>query len=124
MQYKFRLWGKTLVVDAQSVGKNVARFDIGRVVGAENPRVVPVPLPDRRLAKTARPPSLAARRKNRFSCTPFSITHRTNSSHFWFKNAVEKGEAYCNGGSVYTPKTDGERNPCFERPVPYRFAQV
>ena len=114
VQYTFRLWGKSLVVDVQSVGKNVARFDIGGVVGVENPRVVPVPY---LVGDWGNRPAVlvSGTTENPLFLHAILDHHRTNSSHYWFKNAVEKKTAYCNGGSVYTPKTDGERNPCFER---------
>ena len=41
--------------------------------------------------------------------------YRTNSSLFWFSNRVSEGAAVISGGSRYLPKTDGNRNRCFER---------
>lgn len=114
VKYTLRLLGKSLVVDVQCLGGHVARFDVGGVVGAQNPRVVRVPY-------------LAGDWQNRPAVvvtgqeeSPLFLQaildhHRTNSSHFWFKNDVADGGAYSNGGSIYTPKTDGRRNPCFER---------
>ena len=40
---------------------------------------------------------------------------RTNASLFWFANQVADDGATQNGGSRYLPKTDGQRNPVFER---------
>ncbi len=125
VKYTFRLWQKSLVVDVECLGGSVGEFRIGRAEGVENPRLVTLPY----LACEAQRPAVLVSGPVERSLFVFSIVdhYRSNASSLWAVNKVaDDGVAY-NGGSRYTPKTDGTRNDCFERlflTVSPRFEEV
>ncbi len=124
-KYTLRLWQKSLVIDVQCLGGEVAEFRIGRAVGVDNPRLVTLPY----LACEAQRPAVVVMGPVERPLFAFSMVdyYRSNASSLWAFNEVsEDGVAY-NGGSRYTPKTDGKRNDCFERlflTVSPRFEEI
>lgn len=120
VEYRFRLWGKSLVVDVQCKDGRVARFDIGHVENVENPRLIQVPYLAGNYDSRPNVLALGPVEKPLF-LLPILDHCRSNASAFWFKNETsevqEAGKkiVFCNGGADYLPKTDGTRNPCFER---------
>ncbi len=123
--YTFRLWQKSLVVDVQCLGGEIGEFRIGRVVGVENPRLVTVPY---LTGDAKRPAVLVAGPPDRpLFMLPLVDHTRSNASLLWFENRIAEEGVVQNGGSRYVPKTDGQRNPCFERlffTVSPRFEEV
>ncbi len=125
VKYTFRLWQKSLVVDVACLGGEIGEFRIGRAEGVENPRLVTLPY----LACEAQRPAVLVTGPVERPLFTFSIIdyYRSNASSLWAMNKVaEEGVVY-NGGSRYTPKTDGTRNDCFERlflTVSPRFEEV
>ncbi len=113
IQYTFRLWQKSLVVDIQCSDPVVGEFCLGKVVGAENPRITTVPY----LAGAEQRPGIlvSGSPEHPLFVSALMDHYRTNSSLFWFTNRVSAEGATINGGSRYLPKTDGTRNRCFER---------
>ena len=123
--YTLRLWQKSLVIDVQCLGGQIGEFRIGRVVGVENPRLVTVPY---LTGDAKRPAVLVIGPPERpLFLLPLIDHTRSNSSLLWFENRIGPDGVVQNGGSRYRPKTDGERNPCFERlflTVSPRFDEV
>ena len=125
VKYAFRLWQKSLVIDVQCLGGAVAEVRFGKAVGASQPRLTTVPF----LVGAAQRPAVLVMGPPERSCFLSSIIDhcRTNASSLWFVNSIDvDGTAY-NGGTRYRVKTDGVRNPCFERlflTVSPRFEEV
>lgn len=124
-KYVFRLWQKSLVIDVQCLGGNVAEVHFGKAVGAVRPRLVTVPY----LAGEAqRPAVLVMGPADRPCFLTGLVDHcRSNASSLWFVNSVEADGVAYNGGARYRCKTDGTRNGCFERlflTVSPRFEEV
>lgn len=111
--YRFRLYGKTLVVDVLAPGGNVAEVRYGRAVGLQNPRLVTHPFYP---AEGGRPATVVADTPS----GPLFLMgntdwYRTNASIMWAHNAVDASAVTYNGGTRYIPLTNGHVNDCFER---------
>ncbi|MBN2295203.1 MAG: hypothetical protein JXM70_22425 [Pirellulales bacterium] len=123
LTYTLRLWQKSLVVDVKCVPTKgtdspVGEFRIGHAGGVDNPRLVTIPY---LTGNADRPAVLVSGTPHNPLFTIALIDHtRSNASLLWADNEVgEEGpagqSATYNGGTRYLPKTDGNRNPCFER---------
>ena len=123
--YTFRLWQKSLVVDVKCLGGEIGEFRIGRAVGVENPRLVTLPY---LTFRANRPAVLVTGPPERpLFISAYLDWYRSNASRLFAVNRLEEGGATYNGGSTYIPKTDGQRNDCFERlflTVSPRFEEV
>ncbi len=128
--YRFQLWQKSLVIDVRSDTGEMGEFHVGRVVGSQRPRLVTVPY---LTGAEQRPAVLVSGPETAPLFISSLVDHcRSNSSELWFANRVLETDADAwiaiqNGGSRYLPKTDGVRNPCFERlflTVSPRFEEV
>lgn len=126
MAYALRLWQKSLVVDVRCLGGYVGEVRFGAAVGVENPRLVPVPYltgqgPHRSVVLVMGSPE-----KPLFLMG--LVDHcRSNASALFFLNDLRANRAVYNGGTRYLPRTDGQRNDCFERlflTVSPRFEEV
>jgi len=113
--YTYRLWHKSLVVDVVARGGQVAEVRYGRAVGLPHPRLVTNPYyvynygQPRPAVAVSGPPE-----------APLFLAGNTdwylsNASELWGANAVEANGVTYNGGTRYIPKTDGQRNDCYER---------
>ena len=128
--YRFRLWQKSLVIDVRSDTDEIGEFHVGRVAGSQQPRLVTLPY----LTGAEQRPAVLVSGPETAPLFLFSLLDhcRSNSSEFWFVNRVMETDEDAwivkqNGGSRYLPKTDGERNSCFERlflTVSPRFEEV
>jgi len=111
--YTLRLWQKSLVVDVKCLGGQIGEFRTGKAVGVENPRLVTVPYltgdQQRPAILVAGPP------KEPLFLSALIDYYRSNASSLWASNQVADDGVTYNGGSRYSPKTDGRRNDCFER---------
>ncbi len=113
VEYVFRIWKKSLVVDVIAPGGQIGEVRYGRAEGLENPRLVTLPYylyGDSRPAVVVAGPAEA----------PLFLAGHTdwclsNGSVLWAANSVTKEGAVYNGGVRYIPKTDGKRNDCYER---------
>lgn len=113
LQYTFRLWQKSLVVDVECQGDEIGDFRLGRVVGATEPRLITVPY---LTGADQRPGILISGTAEEPLFMSALLDHcRSNSSLFWFTNQVSDNSVAINGGARYLPQTDGKRNRCFER---------
>ena len=111
--YVFRLWGKSLVVDVLSEGGEIAEFRIGSAKGASNPGLCWLPYLS---FKGTRPHVLVTGAlKEPLFLTAFLDWYRSNASQLYAKTEIQREWVTYNGGSWYRHKTDGTRNPCFER---------
>ena len=123
--YTFRLWQKSLVVDVQCPGGEVGQVAFGSAVGTSQPRLVTLPY---LVGESSRPAVLVMGSPDRpLFLMALADYYRTNCSKFWFANEVGKSGVVYNGGTLYTPKTDGKRNDCFERlfvTISPRFEEV
>ncbi len=123
--YVLRLWQKSLVLDVFCPGGELEQVLFGRADGLDNPRLIKIPYlwywhgrPQVLLSGTEDDPLFT------FACVDW---YRTNGSEFWARNKVGDRWATFNGGVTYKPKTDGNRNDCFERiflTVSPRFDEV
>ncbi len=111
--YRYRIWGKSLVIDVIAVGGAVAEVRYGRAEGLKSPRLATHPFYP---ADGGRPATVAF---DGPSGPLFLMGNtdwcRTNASTMWATNAVEETGVVYNGGTRYTPLTDGRTNDCFER---------
>ena len=115
VEYAFtlRLWQKSLVVDVRCVGGHVGEVQVGKAVGVQNPRVVTFPY---LTGGAQRPGVLVTGAEEQPLFTSAFVDHcRSNGSLLWAVNEVKENTATYNGGSRYLPKTNGQRNDCFER---------
>jgi hypothetical protein len=125
VSYTLRLWQKSLVVDVKCLGGQVGEFVVGKAIGAVNPRLVTLPY---LVGDQQRPAVLVTGPVDK----PLFLTacmdyYRSNASSLWAANQVADDGVAFNGGSRYLPKTDGQRNDCFERlflTVSPRFEEV
>lgn len=111
--YTYRLWNKSLVVEVMAPGGVVAEVRYGRALGLENPRLVVNPYyhygGTRPAVAVSGPPE-----------QPLFLTGNTDwylsnaSLPFGGNQVTAEGVAY-QGGTRYIPKTDGQRNDCYER---------
>ena len=111
--YTYRLWGKSLVIDVVAPGGQVGEVRYGHAEGLENPRLVTNPYytyggsrPAVAISGPADAPLFLA------GNTDWCLS---NASEPWAANAIKEGRVHYQGGTRYTPKTDGKRNDCYER---------
>ncbi|MBT3290281.1 MAG: hypothetical protein HN380_23260 [Victivallales bacterium] len=114
VQTTYWLLGQSLVADVNVTNGVVAQVRFGAVVGATNPRLVT--LPYYTYGKSARPAVLASGSvgKPLFFAAHVDWT-LSNASEPYAINRIDKDGVACNGGTQYTPKTNGVRAPCYER---------
>ncbi len=116
VEYVFRVWGKSLVIDTLAPGGQVAevRFGDAQGEGLDEPRLVTMPFltyggnrPAVLVTGSAEEPAFLA---------GFPDYYRSNASRLEARNQITSEGAACyNGAAIYLPKTDGTRNDCFER---------
>ncbi len=111
--YVFRLWNKSLVVDVLAPGGQVSDVQFGRAVGLGEAQLVPVPY--YRLQGGANAVVVAGSRERPLFLMGNVDWYRSNASALRAAEAGESAGLAYNGGTRYTPKTDGKRNDCFER---------
>ncbi|MCZ7600849.1 MAG: hypothetical protein M5U09_28180 [Gammaproteobacteria bacterium] len=113
--YRYRLWGKTLVIDVLAGGGAIGEVRFGEAAGLPNPRLVPLPYLSHRSAP--RPCVLVAGTGER----PLFLMgnadwYLSNASELFAENRCRRRpRPLQGGGSRYLPKTDGQRNPVAER---------
>jgi len=116
VEYVFRVWGKSMVIDVLCPGGNVAEVRFGRATGemVANPRLVTLPYltygGSRPAVLVMGPP------EKPWFLTGYPDWYRSNASRLEARNKVDADGGACyNGAAIYTPKTDGKRNDCVER---------
>jgi hypothetical protein len=114
---RFRLVGKSLVMDLQADGGQIAEVRFGATKGFKAPRPVTLPYYTYGYSDSlARPAVLVS---GTADAPLFFMAHidwtQSNASAPWAENQRFDDAVASNGGTRYNPKTDGTRNPCFER---------
>lgn len=109
-----RLWGKSLVLDSIAPGGMVAAVVYGQVSGLANARSVTLPYYDYGKSRPALVVS-GSSTTDRLIVSAHTDWYRSNGSELYGIGAVPDGTAAANGGVNYIPKTDGQRNDCYER---------
>ncbi|MDD4025734.1 MAG: hypothetical protein PHN85_07410 [Kiritimatiellae bacterium] len=115
VKLRFRLIGKSLVTDIRADGGHIHEVRFGSVSGLARPR--PVTLPYYTYGRGFERP--AAIVSGTESNPLFLMAHvdwtQSNASEPFSGGMMFDGSLASNGGTRYEPKTDGRRNPCFER---------
>lgn len=115
VEYELRLWQKSLVLDVRAEGGGATELSFGRVAGLSNPRLITVPY----ITYGATNPRVlmwGSETAPRFASVWFDW-YRSNASEPYFTNEpkVTADSAEINGGMRYRSRTDGVRNPLYER---------
>jgi hypothetical protein len=114
VQYTFRLWGKSLVIDTICAGGQVGEVRYGHLEGLADPRVVTNPYYS--YASKGRPAvAITGPETEPLFVTGNTDWYLSNATEPFASAEVKDGRAVYNGGTRYVAKTDGERNDCFER---------
>ena len=108
--FSLQIKGKSLILDAVAKGGDATEFVIGRCEGLPNPKLIKVPY------------LTFGWREPRVLCSSglfvFGLLdwYNSDASRLYERaQVVSESAAYYNGGSQYTPKTDGKRNDLRER---------
>lgn len=115
VRYDLRIMGKTLVIDTIAPGGKVGAVSFGVSEGLNASRAIEIPYYD---YANGRPAVLVFTSGDD---TLFFSAHldwyRSNGSRPWgaSKATANGTTAAANGGVLYVPRTDGQRNDCFER---------
>jgi hypothetical protein len=115
VEYEFRLWQKSLVLDVRCEGGEATELSFGQVSGVTHPRLVTVPY---LTYGETNPRVLISGDTNSpvFSSVWFDWYRSSASEPYYTNNPKVTGEsAQINGGMRYLPKTDGSRNNLYER---------
>ena len=114
VDYELRLWQKSLVLDVWSDGGEARELSLGHVAGAPSPRLITIPY---LTYGATNPRVLLSGGANPVFTSVWWDWYRTNASEPYAakepKATPEAAEV--NGGLRYTAKTDGARNPLYER---------
>jgi hypothetical protein len=114
-RYQLRLWGKSLVLDAWCPGGEAIELHFGQVSGITAPRMITVPYLT--YGKTNPRVLLSGDEAHPLFTSIWFDWYRTNASEPYFSQQplLTADRAEINGGMRYLPKTDGTRNPLYER---------
>lgn len=115
VDYELRLRQKSLVLDAWCEGGEATELSFGQVAGVTSPKLITVPY----LTYGSTNPRVllsGGTSKPVFTSVWFDW-YRTNASEPYFSKEpkVTASTAEINGGMRYLAKTDGSRNPLYER---------
>lgn len=116
-QIRFHLVGKSLVMDIQADGGQIHEVRFGATRGFADPRLVTLPYYTYGYSDgLARPTVIVSGSAEAplFFLANIDWT-QSNASAPFAENVRFDGALASNGGTRYGPKTDGARNPCFER---------
>lgn len=113
LKYIYRLWNKSLIIDIISDGGKIREIKYGHAISTGKTELIENPYYT--YGKTR--PSVAFFNTK---YTPLFLSGNTdwylsNASELWSDNIIIQDSVFYNGGSRYLPKTDGNRNNCFER---------
>lgn len=123
---QLRLWQRSLVVDVINRGGQATALDFGQVSGVTEPRTVWIPYLT--YGGGAHPCVLFSRAGTNTLFTSIWLDwYRSNGSEPYAAESTSTDSARINGGVRYHARTDGRRNPLFERlfiTVSPRFEEV
>ena len=120
--FSYSILEKSLILETESTSRRVANVAYGglNTEKLENVKVFPIPYYSYSYSGPNRPRAICFRVPN---CSePLFIMGNTdwyvnNGSEIYGQSVLEKRQklAFFNGGVHYRPKTDGQRNACYER---------
>lgn len=123
---RLRLWQKSLVMDVSNATGQAVELSFGQLTGVTEPRCVAVPYLT--YGGGPRPCVLLSRAgTNQVFTSEWLDWYRSNGSEPYAAESAATNTARINGGVRYLPRTDGRRNPLFERlfiTVSPRFEEV
>jgi hypothetical protein len=116
VEYQFRLWQKSLVLDVWCDGGEAVELSFGRVAGVSRPRLITAPYITYGGKSIPRVLLSGEPSKPVFTSIWFDW-YRSNASEPYCADEpkVTSDSAEINGGMRYRPKTDGQRNNLYER---------
>jgi hypothetical protein len=113
MTLQLRIWQKSLVVDVIDRTGRATDLSFGQVSGLKQPRTVPIPYIT---YGGSYPCVLLSHAGRRWVFSSIWLDwYRSNGSEPYGAAEVGEGMARINGGVRYHPRTDGTRNPLYER---------
>jgi hypothetical protein len=109
-----RLWRKTLVLDVINRSSQASELGFGQMEGVTEPRVIWAPFLT--FGNGPHPSVLLSRAGPHPVFTSIWLDwYRSNGSELYAAEEATTNTARINGGVRYHPRTDGKRNPMFER---------
>ncbi|MHB1455942.1 MAG: hypothetical protein ACYC0V_03400 [Armatimonadota bacterium] len=112
-ELQLRIMQKSLVVDIINKSGQSTELNLGAVTGLSNPRTIWVPF----MTYGSTHPAVLL--TNSGKLTVYASLHpdwyRSNGSELYGRDNVSGNTAYINGGVRYNKRTDGLRNPMYER---------
>ncbi len=109
-----RLWQKSLVVDVINRSGNATELSFGQITGVSEPRTVWIPYLT--YGGGVHPSVLISRAGKGHVFTSLWLDwYRSNGSEPYAAESASTNSAKINGGVRYHARTDGQRNPMFER---------
>jgi hypothetical protein len=111
---QLQIWQKSLVLDVQNLSGQATELNFGRLTNVTEPRTILVPYLT--YGGGARPCVLLSRAGTSHVFTSLWLDwYRSNGSEPFAAESAGTNTASINGGVRYLPRTDGRRNPLFER---------
>lgn len=110
---RLRLWQKSLVVDVLNRTGKATELRFGEATGLTSPRTLRIPL----LTYGGADPTvlISDAGKQPVFTSLWPDWYRSNGSELYSTERMTRNNARINGGVRYNPRTDGKRNPMFER---------
>jgi len=112
-ELRLRIWNKSLVIDVANRSGHATELHLGEMTGLSQPRVFYVPY----LTYGASHPTVAMAKaggKRAFAAI-MTDWYRSNGTEPYGAEMAGETTARVYGGVRYLPRTDGKRNPLFER---------
>ncbi|HSV72684.1 MAG TPA: hypothetical protein VLH79_02880 [Chthonomonadales bacterium] len=112
-ELRLRIWNKSLVVDVANRTGRATELALGEITGLDWPRVIYNPF----LTYGASHPTVALARSGgkRAFAAVMTDWYRSNGTEPYGGEQAGETTAKVYGGVRYLPRTDGKRNPLFER---------
>ncbi len=110
---RLRIWQKSLVIDIINRSGQATELTLGRFFGVQDPRTIWVPYIT---FGSSNPCVLLCRAGRKFLFASLWLDwYRSNGSELYGAEETRPSTARINGGVRYYPRTDGKRNPLYER---------
>jgi hypothetical protein len=113
VEYAFRIWQKSLVMDFTCRGGEASELSFGEIHDVTKPKLVLTPF----LTISGPGPKVlccGSPEKPVFASV-WADWYRSSGSEMWATDWVQADSARINGGVHYIPKTDGKRNDLYDR---------
>lgn len=111
---RLQIWQKSLVVDICNISGQVTELSFGQLANLTEPRTIPIPYLT--YGGGPRPCVLLSLASTNHLFTSIWLDwYRSNASEPYAAESATAHSARINGGVRYRPRTDGTRNPFFER---------